>query len=125
MRLSEDFTDIEGEDSGGDTPAADHRRELHSRVKSRSGDTCPQEFHVTNQNVQGLTGKDKLEKTIKLIIRRRIHRYCLQEKWLPGTFSRTIRGHLLLHHGMTMKPCPRGQSSSGVAIILGPALLPA
>ena len=40
-----------------------------------------------------------------------------------GHFSRTIRGHLLLHHGMTTNLCHRGLTSSGVAIILGPALL--
>ena len=38
-------------------------------------------------------------------------------------FSTTIRGHLLLHHDMTEKPCHTGQTSSGVTIILGPALL--
>ena len=43
--------------------------------------------------------------------------------WLLGTFSRTIRGHLLLRHGMWMKLCHRGRASSGVAIILGPAPL--
>ena len=32
-------------------------------------------------------------------------------------------GHLLLHHGMVTKLCQRGRASSGVAIILGPALL--
>ena len=57
------------------------------------------------------------------MITRGIHRYCLQDTWLLGTFSRKIRGHLLLHHGMATKPCHRGWVSTGVAIILGPALL--
>ena len=43
-----------------------------------------------NQNVKGLTGEDKLEKTIELMITRFIHGYCLQEMWLLRTFSRTI-----------------------------------
>ena len=67
-------------------------------------------------------GKDKLEKKIKLMITRGIHRYCLQETWLLGTFSRTIRSHLLLQHGMAKKPCHKGRASIGVTIILGLAL---
>ena len=73
--------------------------------------------------MQGITGGDKLEKTIKLMITRGIHGYCLQETWLLRKFFRTIREHLLLHHGMAKKPCLRGRASSGVAIILGPTLL--
>ena len=62
--LSEDFTNKEGEDQGGKTPAADHRRESHFRVQSRFSDTCPQACHVINQNFQGITGGEKLKKTI-------------------------------------------------------------
>ena len=58
-----------------------------------------------------------------MMIVRGVHGYCMQEIWLLGTFSTTIRGHFLLHHGMTEKPCHRGRTSSVVAIILGPALL--
>ena len=71
----------------------------------------------------GLTGGDNLEKTIELMITRGIHGYCLQETWLLRAFSRNIRGHLLLHHGMATKLCHRGRASSGVSIILGPTLL--
>ena len=78
---------------------------------------------MINQNVQGLTEREKLEKTMEVMIKKGIHGYCLQETWLLGTFTKTIGGHLLLHHGMTMKPCHRGRASSGVAIILDPALL--
>ena len=60
LRLSEDLPDTEGEDQGGETPAADHRREYHFRVQYRSSDTCPHAFHVMNQNLQGITGGDKL-----------------------------------------------------------------
>ena len=75
-----------------------------------------------NQKVQGLTGEDKLKKKTELMITRGIYGYCLQETWLIRTFSRTIQGNLLLHHGMATKPCHRGQAISSVAIILGPAL---
>ena len=94
-------------------------------MQTRPGDTCPQVCLVLNQNVQGLTGEEKLEKTIDFMIVRGIHGYCLQETWLIGKFYRTIRGHLLIHHGMKTKPCHRGWTSSGVAIILGLALLSA
>ena len=97
--------------------------ESQFRVQSRSSYTCPQACHVIIQNVQGLTGRDKLKKTIKVMIKKGIQGYCFQETWLLGTFSKTIRGHLLLHHVMATKPCHRGRASSGVAIILGPALL--
>ena len=68
-------------------------------------------------------GGEKLEKTLKFMIKKGIHGYFLQEMWLLSKFSKTIRGHLLLHHGMTIKPCLRGRASCGVAIILGPVLL--
>ena len=80
---------------------------------------------MKNQNVQGLTGGDKLKKTIEFMIKIGIHKYFLQETWLLGTFYRTFRGHLLLQHSMVTEPFHRGRASSGVAIILGPALLQA
>ena len=122
-RFRKDFPDTEGEDRGGVTPLDNNRRESHSRVQTRSSDTCPQECHVMKQNVQGITGEDKLDKTIDLMITRGIHGYFLQGIWLLRTSSRTIRGHLLLHHGMAKKPCHRVWSSRVVAIIIGPALL--
>ena len=121
-RLSKDSPDPEGEDQGGKTPAAGHRRELHT-VQTRPGDTLPQECLVLNQNVQGLKVKEKIEKTIDMIIVRGVHGYCMQETWLLGMFSTTIQGPLLLHHVITEKPCHRGWRSSGVAIILGPSIL--
>ena len=89
LRLSEDSPNPEGEDQGGKTLAAGHRRESHS-VRTRPSDTCPQECLVLNQNVQGLKGGDKLEKTINMMIVRGVHGYCMQETWLLGTFSTTI-----------------------------------
>ena len=67
----------------------------------------------------------KLDKTIELMISRGIHRYYLQGKWILGAFSRLIQGHLLLHHGMAKKTCHKGQASSSVTLILGPALIQA
>ena len=108
-RLCVDFTNKEREEQGGKTPAADHRRESHFRVQNRSSDTCPpQACHVINQNLQGLTGGYKLEKTIEVMIQQGICGYFLQEMWLLGTFSKTIRGRLLLHHSMATKPFHRG-----------------
>ena len=62
---------------------------------------------------------------MELMIMRGIQGYSLKKTWLLGTFYRTNQGHLLLHHCMATKPCHRGRASSGVAIILGPALLQA
>ena len=50
------------------------------------------------------------------MIKKGIHGYCLQETWLLGTFSKTIGGHLLLHHGMATKTCHRGRSIYGVTV---------
>ena len=85
-RFSEDFPDPEGEYQGGETPEVDQRRELHSRVQTRSSDTCPQVCHIMNQNMQGITEEEKLDKTIKLVITGGIHGYCLQEMCILGTF---------------------------------------
>ena len=52
-----------------------------------------------------------------------IHGLCIQETWLLRSFSATIQGHLMLHHGMSKKTGHRGLASSGVAIILGPDIL--
>ena len=57
------------------------------------------------------------------MIQQGINCYLLQETWLLGKFSKTIWGHLLLHHGMATKPFHRGRASCGVAIILNSALL--
>ena len=78
---------------------------------------------MLNQNMQGLTGREKLEKTLKFMIKKVIHGCCLQDTCLLRKFSKTIRGHLLLHHGMATKPCHRGRAGCGVAIIIGPTLL--
>ena len=78
MQFREYFPDPEEEDLGGKTPTAGHRRESHSLVQTIPGYTCPQVCLIMNQNVQGLTGEDKLEKTIELMIPRGIHRYFLQ-----------------------------------------------
>ena len=121
--FSEDFPNTEGEEQGDETPEDDHHRESHYKVQNRSGDTFPQVCHVMNQNAQGLTGKDKLNEKIVLMITRGIHGYCLQERWLLGTFYRTIQGNLLLHHGTETKYCHRGWASRGFAIIIVPALL--
>ena len=71
---------------------------------------------------RGLKGGKNLEKTTETMIDKGIHRYCLQETWLLGSFSATIRGHLLFHHGTEKKTSQRGQASSDVATILGPDL---
>ena len=47
-------------------------------------------YLVLNQNVQGLTGEDKLEKTIELVIVRNINSYFLQETWILRKFSINI-----------------------------------
>ena len=47
----------------------------------------------------------------------------MYETCLLGSFSRTIQGYLLLHHGMTTNPLHRGRTSRGVSIILVPDLL--
>ena len=117
------YLDLEGEYLGGKKTAAGHRRESHSRVQNITSYTFPQECLVLNHNIQGFIGGGKLEKKINMRIKRSIHGYCTQETWLLRSFYRTIRGHLMIHHGMTTKSCHRGWTSSRVAIILGPALL--
>ena len=58
-----------------------------------------------------------------MMIEQGIHGYCMQETWLLRLFSRKIKGHLLINHGITTNPFHRGHTSSRVAIILGPDLL--
>ena len=76
-----------------------------------------------NQNVQGLSGDYKLEKNLEMIIMKCINGYCLQETWKLGTYTKIIRDHIILHHGMEEKNNNKGRVSSGVTIILGPELL--
>ena len=117
-RLSEDPPDLERDDHEGETPTTGHRKESHSRAKNITRDISPQECLVLNQNVQGLKGREKMEKTTKTMINQGIHEFCMQETWLLGSFYTTIRGHLLFHHGTKNKTIQRGQKRSGVAIII-------
>ena len=58
-----------------------------------------------------------------MIITWGIHGFYIQETWLLGLLSATILGHLLLLYFMIKKTIQRVRTISGVAIILGPALI--
>ena len=55
---------------------------------------------IYTQNVQGLTGKDKrldslVDPIVNIIIARNIMVYCIQKKWVVGTGSKLVRGHMV------------------------------
>ena len=96
---------------------------MDSRIRSKPSDTCPFKWHILTQNVQGLKGGENLENTIKVMIIKVIHVYCMQETWPLRYFSIITRVHLLFNNGMKKETSQWGWASSVVAIILGPELL--
>ena len=52
-----------------------------------------------------------------------INVYCLQETWKLGTYNTTIQEHIICNHGVEEKSNRKGRICSGVAIILGTALI--
>ena len=55
---------------------------------------------IYTKNVQGLSGKDKrleslVDPIVDLMITKGIMAYCIQEKWVIGTGSMLVRGHMV------------------------------
>ena len=92
--------------------------------KPSPSDTCPYQWAIISQKVNGLGSRneDKLEKIVSIMIDRNINAYCLQETWQLGDYMRTIRGYTEFYHGMNEKPQRQGQISAGVMIIINPDL---
>ena len=92
------------------------------KKKTSPSDTCPFECRLLSQNVNGLGGDDKLEKSVETMIQRNVAGFCVQETWRLGNFITTIWGHTVIHHGMEKKKNLKGRISAGVAVILNPVL---
>ena len=77
---------------------------------------------LLNQNLNGFVREDKkLENIIESMIDSKIHGFCIQETWKLGTFTKTIRGHTMFHHGINKRaPDAKGRNSAGVMIIIVP-----
>ena len=72
--------------------------------------------------MNGLGGDEKLEKLVETITQRNVARFCVQETWKLGNFIPTIRGHMIIHHGIGGKKNLKGRMSTGVVVILNPVL---
>ena len=90
-----------------------------------SGDTCPYACTILNQKVQGLSGTDKLEKIVGMMIAKGRNWCCLQETQKLRTYTTTIRENIIFHHGVEEKRNRKGRISIGITIILGLALIQA
>ena len=78
-------------------------------------DTCPHTCTILNQNVQVLSGDDKLDIIVDMMIAKGINGYCLQESWKLGTYTTTIQEHTIFHRGMEEKSNRKG--STGRALL--------
>ena len=89
----------------------------------RPRDPCPNDCKMVTQNAHGLKRPHKLESVIDQMIERNLQAYCLQETWLIGDWTKTVKGYMVFHHGLPTASCNRG--SCGVMIILSPMLIKA
>ena len=65
-------------------------------------ETCPIRGVVCNQNINGLSGKDKnldslLESLIDIMITKGVMVYCVQETWVVGNSLVRARGHMIFY----------------------------
>ena len=81
--------------------------------------------------MQVLTGKDKkldslVDTIVDLMIARNIMVYCIQKKWVVGTGSKLVRGHMVFWHNWEVRiKGYKGRITGGVATILSPAVVEA
>ncbi len=80
-----------------------------------------QNFRIYSHNVQGLRDEAKLEYLPRLMKKKNINAYLIQETHLPGTFEKYIyNDYYLIHHGPDNQPA--NGAKGGIAIILSPEL---
>ena len=78
------------------------------------------------QNVQGITGKDKIleslvDPIVDLMIKHNIMVYFIQETCTLGSVITLVRGHMVLRHNREERTIgTKGRIMGGVAIILSP-----
>ena len=80
-----------------------------------------QNFRIYSHNTQGLRDEAKLEYIPRLMKKKNIDAYLIQETHLPGTFEKYIYDdYYLIHHGPDNQPA--NGAKGGIAIILSPEL---
>ena len=87
-------------------------------------DTCPHTCMLMDWSVNGLgqNSEIKLVKIIEMMIDQKIYGCCLQETWQLGIYVISIRGYTVFHHSMGIQLQVKGCNSTGVTIILEPAI---
>ena len=74
----------------------------------------------------GITGKDKrldslVDPLVDLMITNNIMVYCIQERWIVGSSSKIVRGHMVFRHNQEDRVVgSKGKILGGVAKILSP-----
>jgi hypothetical protein len=82
--------------------------------------------NIVNQNIRGWNSSRKIEAVIELMIRKNISAMTVQETWEAENYVKLIRGHLVLHHNISLSRWKettkkqQGGVRKGVAIILSP-----
>jgi hypothetical protein len=57
---------------------------------------------IVNQNIRGWNSSRKIEAIIELMICKNISAMTVQETWEPENYVKLIRGHLVLHHNISL-----------------------
>jgi len=108
------LTDTVGDDDcpPSPTPTSDRANDCSASKKN---------FRIYSHNTQGLKDEAKLEYIPRLMKKKNIDAYLIQETHLPGTFEKYIYdNYYLIHHGPECQPT--NGAKGGVAIILSPEL---
>ena len=92
-------------------------------------ETCPSRSVIYNQNINGLSGKDKnldllLDPLIDIMITKGVMVYFVQETWVVGNSVVMVRGQMIfLHNRVKRVQGTIGRNPGGVAIILAPSVV--
>ena len=93
-------------------------------IEKNPNETCTTHGTIYTQNVQGLTGKDKIleslvDPLVYLMITNNIMVYCIQETRTIESGSNLVQGHMVLRHNRDERAIgSKGRIPGGIAIIL-------
>ena len=104
---------------------------LFPNSEKSPNETCPTHRTIYTQNVQGITGKDKILESlvntlVDLMITNNIMVYCIQDTWTIVSGSKLVQGHMVLWHNRYERAIgSKGRITGVVAIILSPTTVEA
>ena len=69
-------------------------------ITTSSVDTFPYTCILINQNVQGISDEENMDKIVDTMVAKGINIYCIQETWKLGKYTTTIQEQIICHNGI-------------------------